>query len=133
MNQFTPLHQARLTHSLVRAINTLGPLPQLVIGSNATRTGITFHNPGQNTLVIFPELVLVYGIDPNNFLPSRSDGTVQGQGHNQPLVPSQTQLGGGFLMCPAATLFFGEPTCQQAWQALALAGSNNPLTVMEQG
>lgn len=125
-------HQ-RLAQSLVTAINDLGTQPQCVIGANATRTGITFHNPGSVTLLVFPKVVLVYGQNPGNFLPSPVGGGVNMQGYSQVLVPSVNQLGGGFLMCPGATLFFGEPTCQQAWQALAMAGSNNPLTVMEQG
>lgn len=131
MNVFTPLHQARLQHSLVRAINYLNTSPQLVIGSNATRTGITFHNPGTQAVVVFPRLVLIYGTDPRNALPT-AHGDIQGQGHNHHLVPSLAQLGGGFYLNPAATLFFTGPTAQQAWQALVINGECQPLTVMEQ-
>lgn len=123
-------HQPR-AQSLVTAINTLSTTPQLVIGSNSTRTGITFHNPGSVTLVVFPLRVLVYGVI--GAMPPPFGGDINRQGQNQRLTPTINQLGGGFLMCPAATLFIGEPTCQQAWQALAMGGLNNPLTIMEQG
>lgn len=131
MTYFTPLHQARLRHSLVRAINYLDTVPRLVIGSNATRTGITFHNPGTFPAIVFPELVLVYGTDPHNALPT-AHGDIQAQGHNHRLVPTLEKVGGGFYLHPTGTLFFTEPTCQQAWQALVLNGTCQPLTVMEQ-
>ena len=80
---------------------------------------------------MFPEIVLIYG---RISLPSPDHGGIPNlQGASEPLTPSTTQLGGGFMMCPGATLFIGEPTCQHAWQALALGGSGNPFTVMEQG
>jgi hypothetical protein len=102
-----------LAKSNVTAVNTLGPVPMRVIGRNSTRTGITFHNPGQGTVVVFPEHVLV-------------------NGQNVALQPSLTSLGGGFVLAYGANLFIGEPTAQQAWQALALAGVANPLTIQEQ-
>lgn len=103
-----------LARSNVTAINNLSTTPMRVIGRNPTRTGITFHNPGMGTVVVFPEHVLR-------------------NGHNHQLTPSLTELGGGFSLSYGATLFIGEPTAQQAWQALALAGSANPLTIQEQG
>jgi hypothetical protein len=111
-----------LAKSNVTAVNTLGTTPIPVIGRNSTRTGITFHNPGQNTVVVFPEHVL-----------GRAFINGHWQGANIKLVPSLNALGGGFVLAFGSTLFIGEPTAQQAWQALALAGANNPLTIQEQG
>lgn len=102
-----------LAKSNITAVNDLSPTPKLVIGKHSTRTGITFHNPGQGTVVVFPEKVLV-------------------NGHNVLLQPSINARGGGFLLAYGATLFIGEPTAQQAWQALALSGIDNPLTIQEQ-
>lgn len=103
-----------LARSNVTAINNVSTTPMRVIGRNPTRTGITFHNPGQGIVVVFPEHVLV-------------------NGHNVLLQPNINALGGGFLLAYGATLFIGEPTAQQAWQALSLAGAANPLTIQEQG
>jgi len=116
--------------SLITAINFLDQIPRPVIGANSTRTGITFHNPGPNTVVVFPTLVLVYG---GSFQPPPFGGGPNQQGFSAPLTPSTNQLGGGFALASGATLFMGPPTCQQAWQALALTAANNPLTVQEQG
>lgn len=103
----------RLAHSNITAVNNLTTTPQRVIGPNPTRNGITFHNPGQGTVVVFPEHVLI-------------------DGKSVRLTPSLTALGGGFLLPYGATLFIGEATAQQGFQALALAGSANPLTIQEQ-
>lgn len=111
-----------LAISNVTAINNIGTTPVRVIGRNDTRTGITFHNPGQGTVVVFPESVLQQVSVAGHML-----------GQNVPLNPSLTALGGGFVLAYGATLFIGEPTSGQAWQALALAGSANPLTIQEQG
>ncbi|MBO0863559.1 MAG: hypothetical protein J2P16_00605 [Mycobacterium sp.] len=94
-------------------MNDLGPTPRRVVGANASRTGISFHNPALGTIVVFPERVLI-------------------NGKSVLLTPSLTALGGGFVLPYGGTLFIGEPTAQQAWQALALAGSANPLTIQEQ-
>lgn len=122
----------RLHNSLVWAINYLDTTPRVVIPSSTTRTGITFHNPGTQAAVVFPVRVIVYGTDPRNALP-RHDGFIQSQGHSVHLVPSLAKLGGGFWLNPTATLYFTDPTCQQAWQALVVNGECQPLTVMEQG
>lgn len=121
----------RLAHSLVHARNDIDQVPRLVIWSSHSRTGITFHNPGTEVVLVFPEIVLVYGPVPRRDLQQHP---LPGKwGHNEPLHPTVAQLGGGFRLNPAGgTLFFGGPTCQQAWQALALSGGCNPLTIMEQ-
>jgi hypothetical protein len=110
-----------LAISNITAINNIGTTPIPVIASNSTRAGITFHNPGQNSIVVFPSFVL-------------AQVSVAGRivGQSVPLKPSLTALGGGFLIGYGATLFIGPPTAQQAWQALSLNGSGNPLTIQEQ-
>src|SRR5215471_17146874 len=103
-----------LANSNITAVNTLTTSPIPVITANPTRGGITFHNPGQNSVVVFPTFVLAQ-------VPV-----------NVPLKPSLTALGGGFLLPFGATLFIGPPAAQLAWQALSLNGSGNPLTIQEQ-
>jgi hypothetical protein len=109
----TPLARSRLAHSNISAVNDLDPRPQWVIPPNASRSGITFHNPGLGPVVVFPEYVL-------------------DRGKNRRLEPTVTRLGGGFILQPGATLFISEATAQQGWQALALHGNRNPLTIQEQ-
>ena len=103
----------RLAHSNVIGVNNVSPVPQIVVHANPSRTGITFHNPGLGAIVVAPEFVLV-------------------QGHNVRLNLTLTTLGGGFLLQYGSTLFIGEATAQQAWQAIGLAGTANPLTIQEQ-
>lgn len=102
-----------LAKSNITAINTVGLSPMPVIDANPTREGITFHNPGQSAVVVFPQFVLV-------------------NGQSVPLLPSSSALGGGFLLSYGAVLFLGGNAAKLAWQALALTGSNNPLTIEEQ-
>lgn len=101
-----------LAISNVTAVNNVGTTPQFFILKNPTRRSLTFHNPGQGTVVVFPEFVLV-------------------NGKSQPLNPTLQQLGGGFALNPTATLYIGGVSSKQRWQALALSGSANPLTITE--
>ena len=97
----------------VTAINNLTTTPEPVIGPNASRIGITFHNPGSIDTVVFPTEVLQGGV-------------------SVPLTPNVATLGGGFLLPQGATLFMGGRIARQGWQALAMNGTNNPLTITEQ-
>jgi len=110
-----------LANSNITAVNTLTTSPIPVITANPTRGGITFHNPGQNSVVVFPTFVLAQVPVAGRVVPQ-----------NVPLKPSLTALGGGFLLPFGATLFIGPPAAQLAWQALSLNGSGNPLTIQEQ-
>lgn len=92
----------------VTPINNLGTSAQTVIGPNPQRTSLTFHNPGTNIFYVAPLL------------------NAQGQS----FTPTLSALGGTFEIGPGATIVLQGET-QFGWQALAAAGSNNPLTVME--
>jgi hypothetical protein len=102
----------QLAISNVTAINNLGTTPQFVIFANPSRNSLTFHNPGTNSVVVFPASVLVNGA-------------------NVPLAPTISALGGGFLLPSGAALFMGGTAAKQQWQALALTGGGNPLTITE--
>jgi hypothetical protein len=90
-------------------INNLGAVGQQVVAANPARVSLTFHNPGATiNLYIYPMFA--------------GDGT--------PLAPSNSALGGTFLLFPGATIVLtGE--IQTAWGAFAQAGSTNSLTVMD--
>lgn len=80
-----------------------------VIGVNASRYGLLFHNPGATaSIYIYPSAMTS--------------------------VPSTTALGGTFVIYPGETLPF--PSTQYAnancaWSAFAGTGSNQPFTVVE--
>jgi hypothetical protein len=102
----------QLAVSNVTAVNNLGSSPQFVIGANPSRNSLTFNNPGQNSVVVFPQYILV-------------------SGKSVPLTPSLSALGGGFLLVAGDTLFIGSTASKQQWQALSLVGAGNPLTITE--
>jgi hypothetical protein len=102
-----------LALSRVYAINNLGASLIMVVPANPSRNSLTFHNPGQQNVAVFPQYVLV-------------------NGQNVLLTPSLSALGGGFVLQFAATLFIGGSSAKMQWNALALAGSGNPLTASEE-
>jgi hypothetical protein len=105
-----------LQNSTVIAVNNLGTSPVQVIGVSPTRAQLTFHNPGTVDLVVFPTTVLQ---------------NVAGGGSIN-LTPSVGALGGGFrVFANGGDRVVGGPACTQAWQALSVSGSGNPLTIME--
>lgn len=92
----------------VTAVNTLGTTAAIVLNSNPFRKRLTFHNPGTQTVFVAP--------------------VINAQG--APFTPTNAALGGTFQIFPASVLVF-EGEVQDAWQAFAATGSNNPLTIME--
>lgn len=92
----------------VTPINNIGTTGAQIIGGNPSRVTITFHNPGTNTVYVYPMT----------------------QASGAALAPTLTVLGGTFVVLAASLLTFtGE--VQVAWGAFATAGAANPLTVME--
>jgi hypothetical protein len=92
----------------VTPIGTVGTGGAQVIAGNPNRAFVIFHNPGINTLYVYPMT----------------------QANGQPLAPTLAALGGAFEIVPAAQITFtGE--CQVAWGALAASGATNPLTIFE--
>lgn len=96
----------------IYAYNAISTSPVIVAPANPNRRKIIFHNPGTGNLNVGPVQVL------------------NSSGQGIPLVPSTVAVGGTFLLFPGAFLTI-EGECQVAWQALAAANSNNPLTVMD--
>lgn len=96
----------------IYAFNNLSTAPEQVVGANAQRQSITFHNPGAVDILIAPAFVIVAGSD-------------------TALVPSPTARGGCYLVYAngGTTVISGE--CQKPWQALSVSGSGNPLTVTD--
>lgn len=111
----------------VYAFNNLGTTPEVVAPANAKRTRITFHNPGAVDVVVFP--VNVQAINPSWNSSSSLDGSTSIT--NIALTPTTSALGGGYLIYGngGSQVISGE--CQGAWQALAISGSGNPLTVTD--
>lgn len=95
----------------VTPINNLSSTPVAVIGSNANRNSITFHNPGAGIAYVAPTTV------------GSSNGV---------LSPSSAALGGCIEVVPGDWVTLSG-VVQQGWQAFVLAGSSSqPLTVMDQ-
>lgn len=99
-----------LQNSMITAVNTVGTTVAQVIASNPTRSSINFHNPGSVDIIVFPTQVL----SPATFTPTTS------------------ALGGGYRIFANGgdRTITGNVSCQ-AWQALSVSGSNNPLTITE--
>jgi hypothetical protein len=92
----------------VTAINTVGTTGAQVIGSNTTRTNITFHNPGAVNTFVYP-LTNATG------------------GQN---TPSNATPGGAFLVLPGAYLTIVD-TVQGAWGAFSSSATGQPLTILD--
>jgi hypothetical protein len=85
-----------------------------VAPANPQRNAITFHNPGAQDILVSPTVALNFAT-----------------GLAIPLTPTTAALGGGFRVFANGGSLTVTGECQQAWQALALAGTTNPLTVMD--
>ena len=102
----------------IYAYNNLGTSPIVIAQANQSRQSITFHNPGTVDIVVFP--AKVQGLNTAPTTPA-----------DQTLTPSTTALGGGFRVYGNGGQITIAGECQGSWQALAISGSNNSLTVME--
>ena len=94
----------------VTGFNNIGNVtPVTVLAANGNRQSVTFHNPGANDVLIYPTT-------------NASGGT---------LAPTVAAPGGAFrVFGNGGSLTIGGE-CQQAWAALTVAGTGQPLTVME--
>jgi hypothetical protein len=103
---------AQLANSSVTAVNNIGTTVTPIIGANPTRNSINFHNPGAVDIVVFPTFVLT--------------------ATPAPFAPTTSALGGGYRIFANGgdRTVTGNVACQ-AWQALAVSSSNNPLTITE--
>jgi hypothetical protein len=115
--------QTGLQNSTVFAFNNLTTTAQLVAPVNPNRTKISFSNPG---LLAAPADVVVFPVAAYAGLP-------QPGGNSVALTPTTLLLGGGFrVFASGGIVTITGQAAKQAWQALALSGSGNPLTVMEE-
>jgi hypothetical protein len=104
----------------VYAYNNIGTTAQTVAPASAFRTGITFDNPGANDVVVAPAVVQALNVAP-----------ATPPGSSVALVLTTTNLGGGYRISAngGSRTIVGE--CQGAWQAIALTGATNTLTVTD--
>lgn len=98
----------------VYVFNHISTAAAQVVGANASRTKVTFHNPGTIDLFIAPVL--------NNN--GASGGAIA-------FTPTTATLGGCFLVFANGGTLVVDGECQGAWQAFARSGTDNPLTVMD--
>src|ERR1700739_1583753 len=84
--------------SRVYAFNNISSTPQQVVGQNASRQSVTFHNPGANDILVAPAYV-------------------QNSGSDVALVPSPSALGGCFRVYANGGTLILSGECQKPWQA----------------
>lgn len=93
----------------VSAINTINSTMAVqIIGANANRINISFHNPGTLPIYVYPATL--------------ASGT--------PNLPTFTNLGGTFQVLPGGFLTVFDASLG-AWSAFSSAGSSNALTIMD--
>jgi hypothetical protein len=106
-----------LQNSAIFAFNAINTTAAPLVGANASVATRTFHNPGTIDVVVFPTTVL-----------SGTPG-----GGSVALAPTTSALGGGFrIFANGGQIILSGAAARQAWQALSVSGSGNPLTVMEE-
>lgn len=96
----------------IYSFNNITTAPQQIIGTNAQRQSVTFHNPGGNDILVAPSFV-------------------QNGGTDTALVPSLAALGGCFRVYGNGGTLTLSGEVQKPWQAFAVAGATNALTVMD--
>lgn len=112
----------------VYAFNNVGMSPVVVAPANSKRTAVTFDNPGTVDIIVAP--VNVQALNPIWSATTSLDGGSTSIA-NAALPLTAALLGGGYRIYAngGTRTFTGE--CQGAWQALAVTGTNNPLTVTD--
>jgi len=100
---------------LLYAYNTLDAVtPVAVAPANAARSRLTFHNPGDVDVIVYPALKQNSGSDAAN-------------------APTIAAKGGSFLIyANGGSLTLEGGNLGYAWSALAASGSGKPLTVLDQ-
>lgn len=117
-----PVDITALQNSVIWAINNLGTSPVQVIGPN-NRKKLIFYNPGTIDFVVFPTTAYILTAG-NVFNPPTASAA---------LTPSTSALGGGIrVFANGGMVAVDGQSCKQAWQALSVSGSGNPLTIEEQ-
>lgn len=97
----------------VYAFNALdATTPQEVAPANPSRRGLTFHNPGDVDMFIFPQYVQTTGANVANTV-------------------TTSALGGAFRVYANGGTLIISGECQGAWYALAASSTGKPLTVMD--
>lgn len=92
------------------ALNNISTTPAVVIGIDAARVSITFHNPGDVDILVAQQYV-------------------QNTGSDVLLVPSPSARGGCYLVFANGGTLRVTGECQKAWQAFSVSGSGKPLTI----
>ena len=113
----------------VYAFNNVGTSPEVVAPQNQSRVSITFDNPGAVDIIVFP--AQVQALNPTWTSASNLGGNGSTSLSNTALAPTTSALGGGYRIYAngGSRTITGE--CQGAWQALAISGSGNALTVTD--
>lgn len=112
-----------LQNSTIWAINNLGTTPFQVCPLGPSRKKLVFYNPGTIDAVVFPLTAFPLTVG-SQFNPPTGSAV---------LTPSTSALGGGIrVFANGGTVSFDGQSCKQAWQALSVSGSGNPLTIEEQ-
>ena len=114
----------------VYAFNNLGTTPEVVAPANTARASITFDNPGAVDIIVFP--CFAQAINPSWNANSNLQGGSSGVSiSNVALSPTTFLLGGGYRIYAngGSRTFVGEN--KGSWQALAISGGGNPLTVTD--
>jgi hypothetical protein len=115
----------------VYAFNNLGTTPEVVAPANPARASIRFDNQGTVDVIIFP--CNVQALNPSWVATSTLQGGVSGSVNlsNVALSPNTTTLGGGYRIFANGGFIIFAGECQGSFQALAITGSGNPLTVTD--
>lgn len=116
----------------VYAFNNIGTSPSVVAPNNPQRVSITFDNPGTQDIIVFPCNVQAYqpSWNSNNTLLTGSGNTISIS--NVALTPTTSALGGGYrIFANGGSRTFQGGEIQGSWQALAVSGSTNTLTVTD--
>lgn len=86
--------------------------PVVVAPVNTQRQKITFHNPGDVDVLVYPVYKQNTGSDAAN-------------------LPTPAARGGAFLVFGSGGTLEITGECQKSWAALAVSGSGKPLTVLD--
>lgn len=94
----------------VYPFNNIGNVtPVAVLAAGPQRQSITFHNPGTNDVLVYPTTTGTGGVN----------------------APTVAAPGGAFRVFGNGGSLTISGECQQAWSALNVTTTNQPLTVME--
>lgn len=106
---FPGAYQAASGGKVWRITNLGNVTPVTVVAARADRLSITFHNPGANDVLVYPT--------------TGADGSA--------LLPTVASPAGAFRVFGNGGSLTISGECQQAWAALTVSGTSQPLTVME--